>query len=149
MSTAPYYHTCLLVADIEDAVQRFSTGLGLAFAPILTTPDVRLHGAYQGEYELRWTFSREGPPYIELIEGQGDELFSLRQGERLHHLGRWAPSDQIAAVKSRVGEVLTVSSPGSEGNVWFADPTLFHGIWIELIDEGTRGDFEAWLASAG
>lgn len=64
-------------------------------------------------YEVHWTFSRQGRPYIELIQGQGDDLFSLAH----------------------------------ESNVWFADPSRFRGIRIELVNEDTRNDFEAWLAS--
>jgi Glyoxalase/Bleomycin resistance protein/Dioxygenase superfamily len=91
-STAPFYHVGILVADIEDAVERFSTALDLAFAPILTTPGVRLHGVDEGEYEVHWTFPRQGPPYIELIEGQGDGFFSLVQGERRSEFEIWLAS---------------------------------------------------------
>jgi hypothetical protein len=153
-TTLPFFHVCILVADIEDAVERFSAAFDMTFAPILTS-DMEFHGASNERYALRWVFSRQGPPYIELIEGQGDGLFSLAAGERLHHIGRWAPSDQIDALKTRFGAAVTVTRPGFAGTgLWFADPALFYGIWIELVDEGfrpvldsLRSETDTWLAS--
>jgi ketosteroid isomerase-like protein len=143
----PYYHVGILVADIEDAVERFSTALDLSFASIVTTDGVRLHGADEAEYKLRSTFSRQGPPYIELIEGQGEGLFSLADGERLHHIGRWVPPSQIAAVKERLGGTVVIASSGAGYSVWFAERAALRDIWIELVDEGSRSEFERWLAA--
>jgi catechol 2,3-dioxygenase-like lactoylglutathione lyase family enzyme len=149
-SAATFYHVGIVTADIEDAVEKYSNVFDLTFAPILTSEGVRFTGAYEAEHDIRWVFSIDGPPYIEFVEGQGDGFLSAAGGDRIHHIGRWASKDQIAAVKSRVGEVITIDRPGLDGNnVWFADPSLFRGIWIEMIDDGTQGEFEAWLASAG
>lgn len=152
-TTSPFFHVCILVADIEDAVERFSEAFDMTFAPILTS-DMEFHGASNERDALRWVFSRQGPPYIELIEGQGDGLLSLAAGERLHHIGRWAPPAQIADLKSRFGEAVTITRPGFAGNLWFADPALFYGIWIELVDEGFRpvleslsSETDTWLAA--
>jgi catechol 2,3-dioxygenase-like lactoylglutathione lyase family enzyme len=145
----PSHHVGIVTADIEDAVEKYSHAFGLTFAPIRAREGVRFTGAYEAEHDIRQVFSVNGPPYIEFVEGQADGFLSAAGGDRIHHIGRWAPHDQIAAIKSQVGEVITVDRPGLDGNnVWFADRSLFRGIWIEMIDEGTKGEFEAWLASA-
>jgi hypothetical protein len=147
---APIYHVGILVANIEHAMARFSSSLDLTFAPIRATRSAQLRGLVDEGYDVRWAVSRHGPPYIELIEGQGDGFFSLAGVERLHHIGRWAPSNHIGAAGSPVGEAITITTPGLDGaNVWMADPKRFHGIWIEMIDTARRGEFHKWLASPG
>lgn len=156
IETEPFYHAAILVKNIDEAVERFSAELGLTFAPILTTP-LRLHYADAAtpageseQVEVRWTFSRQGPPYIELNEGQEAGFFSLRAGERLHHIGRWVAPDNIDSAKRRLGEAVIVERlvDGPAYSVWFADPTHLHGIWLELVDDSSRRDFETWINSA-
>jgi catechol 2,3-dioxygenase-like lactoylglutathione lyase family enzyme len=149
-SAPTFYHVGIVTADIDDAVEKYSNVFDLAFAPILTSEGVRFTGAYEAEHDIRWAFSVDGPPYIELIQGVGDDLLSAAGGDRIHHIGRWAPHGQVAALKSKMGDYISIDRPGLEGNsVWFADPSHFRGIWVELVDEGTKDEFQTWLASAG
>ena len=149
-SAPTFYHVGIVTADIEDAVKKYSDVFGLTFAPILTSEGVRFSGAYEAEHDVRWVFSVDGPPYIEFFEGNGDSFLSAAGGDRIHHIGRWAPHDEVADLKSRIGDYISAVRPGLEGNsVWFPDPSHFRGIWVEMVDEGTKAEFQAWLASAG
>ncbi|MGH7897958.1 MAG: hypothetical protein ACREQQ_08390 [Candidatus Binatia bacterium] len=100
MATLPF-HVGILVANLDEAIERFSLAFGLTFAPIGEMRS-ELHGAFETACVVRATYSREGPPYIELIEGQGDGLFSLARGEGVH--------PDVAAVAA-----LALTAPAHEG----------------------------------
>ena len=88
----PYFHVGILVADLDAAIRRFSQVLGLRFGPVSDTQTPVDSGTITVEH-IRPTYSVDGPPYTELIEGSGDGLFSLQNGEGLHHLGIWSPHE--------------------------------------------------------
>jgi hypothetical protein len=43
-----------------------------------------------GPWRLRLVYSRQGPPYVELIEAVDGSPWPSRRGEPFHHLGVWA-----------------------------------------------------------
>ncbi|MGH7859133.1 MAG: hypothetical protein ACREQY_17540, partial [Candidatus Binatia bacterium] len=124
---------------------------GLRFAPIGEMRS-ELHGAEEVECTIRATYSKEGPPCIELIEARGDGLFSLRRGEGVHHLGVWA-GDYRSYEAGEPGKCLPVSvtvnvAPG-EPTMWLSDPADLHGTRIEFVDERQRPTLEAWIRGGG
>jgi catechol 2,3-dioxygenase-like lactoylglutathione lyase family enzyme len=145
---APFFHVGILVADLDAAVDRFSEALGLTFAPVMDGP-VELRGD-GGELRLtmRATYSVEGPPHIELIQGQTDGIFSLAGGERLHHLGRWSPSrDELADAHVCLPTLYSVHQvPGQPPGMWLTDPAELHGVIVEFVDENSRPILEAWIS---
>ena len=146
MPTLSFY-VGILVANLEAVIERFSTVFGLTFAPIGEMRS-ELHGAVEMDCQIRATYSKEGPPYIELIEGHGDGLFSLRRGEGVHHLGFWS-TDHRSYEASGPGRSLPVSvtvnvAPG-EPTMWLTDPADLHGTRVEFVDERQRPMLEAWI----
>jgi hypothetical protein len=152
---APFFHVGILVADLHEAIERFSQKLGLSFCePSQMTVTLEHGPAHEGatraECELRATYSRQGPPYIELIQGEGDGLFSLAHGEGMHHLGLWAPGwdefgrlepSRCLAVATQVHQV-----PGGP-QMWVSDPVDLCGTRIEYVDSTMQPVLEAWIES--
>ncbi len=90
MTGPTIHHVALLVADLEAAIDRWTAATGYTFSPI---------GRYRTEqyadnsnpcphhHDARIAFSKEGPPYIELMEFTGEGTHSAAEGEGFHHLG--------------------------------------------------------------
>ena len=145
---APFFHVGILVADLDAAIERFSEALGLTFAPVMDGP-VQLRGD-DGETDMtmRATYSTQGPPHVELIQAQGDGIFSLAGGERIHHLGRWSPSlDEGSNAHVCLPTMYSVHQvPGQPPGMWLTDPADLHGVLLELVDEHSRPVLDAWIA---
>ncbi len=152
MAPSPYFHVSFLVADLDAAIARFGQVMGVRFLEPMVAPFGRLEDPEPHESFVRCTYSIEGPPHIELLEGHGDGLFSLAQGEGLHHIGIWeddnehrctflrdAGASPAARVIGEGGEVLTV----------FTDPKDLFGVRLEYLSTLQREPLEAWLRSGG
>jgi catechol 2,3-dioxygenase-like lactoylglutathione lyase family enzyme len=144
MDNAPFFHVGILVADIDAAIDRFSKVFGLTFTDVGGMP-VTLHGSEQSEVTMRAAYSREGPPHIELVEGQGDGIFSLRHGEGVHHIGVWSPEFSAYDPGRCLPVSLRVNMMPGDPSMWLSDPTDLHGTRIEFVDERGRDQLEAWI----
>lgn len=102
------------------------------------------------EFTMKETCSVQGPPHIELIQGQGDGIFSLAGGERIHHLGTSAPGLDVASGAAPPLCLPILYSvhpvPGQPPSLLLSDPAALHGVCMELLDEGGRPMLDAWLA---
>src|SRR5258706_8986527 len=88
--TITLFHVGILVADLDVAMRKFSDVFGITFGSVQEMT-VNSHGTFEGKIKMKVAYSMEGPLYIELIEGSDrDCLFSLKNGEGLHHLGVWS-----------------------------------------------------------
>ena len=119
-----YFHAGLLVADLEAAMQELTHALGVTW----NEP----HESRYGSSRLRATYSREGPPFIELIEGDGPWT-PRRASSEIDHLGYW--SEDLERDKLHLQRAgLPIEIDGSEHGVDFT----YHraakaGVRIELI----------------
>jgi hypothetical protein len=92
----PFFHVGILVRDIEIAARDFSAILGLEFEPVRTAPVVT------GEM-MRFRYSRQGPPYLELVEMAGSGIWAPDQGEGLHGIRvEYLESAMVAATFERL-----------------------------------------------
>lgn len=132
-------------------MERLTDVIGVSFiAPRVASLDVVESG--EQTIDLRFTFCREGPPYLELIEAQGNGVFSAAQGEGLHHLSFYVPD-----VAARRGEMrdkgaepeAQIVSPDPSRCIFFADPASMHGIRLEYADARRQPYLEALLESLG
>ena len=149
MADPPFFHVGILVADIDAAIARFSDTLGLAFAPVMDAP-VQLRGADETvDLTMKATYSREGPPHIELIQGQHEDgIFSLSGGERIHHLGCWAPSLDAGEAVCLPTLYAVHQVPGQPPGMLLTDPAALHGVVMEFLDEAGRPVLESWIAGS-
>ena len=75
-----YFHIGILVKDVEAARADFTARLGVEFEP------VHSQQIATGE-TTRFCYSRQGPPYLELVEMTGTGSWSPEQPEGFHHIG--------------------------------------------------------------
>ena len=71
MTGTPHSHVAFLVENLEAAMARFSEVLGVTFNEPRTIYFDHLHDPEKRQTSIRATFSKEGPPHYELIEGDG------------------------------------------------------------------------------
>jgi catechol 2,3-dioxygenase-like lactoylglutathione lyase family enzyme len=148
MTGTPHSHVGFLVRDLEAAMARFSSVLGVTFNEPRKVRFDRLEDPEPRSAEIRVTFSREGPPHYELIEGDGRGIYSLEHGEGVHHVGVWEDGAQqrMAALLAQgvTSEARTVLPDGSVLS-WFNDPGDLHGVRVEFVDDGDRATYERFM----
>ena len=145
-----YFHVGILVNDLESAIERFSKVLGLTFNEPMTANFARLEDPGPHEGFVRCTYSREGPPYVELLESNGDGLFSSSHGEGVHHLGFWDADTEGRCLALAAHGVDTEGRViGPDGKVFslFNNPDALHGTRFEFLDDASRQVTEGWIAT--
>jgi hypothetical protein len=148
VAASVYFHVAVLVEGLETAMADFGAALGLTFHDPITAEFGRLEDPDPHESFVRCTYSREGPPYIELLEANGDGIFSLKHGEGVHHVGLWHPdvTGACEALSNRgVGTEARVISPDGELFVFFNDPSKLHGTRFEFLDDVAQESTEHWI----
>jgi len=134
----PPYHFGLVVPDLQHAKDDLTRALGLSWARTQQREALTDSAAGRRAVEMSFTYSLEGPPYLELLERCDDSIFD-RVG--LHHIGVW--SDDPAAESARLDdegwprESVNVTPDGT----WTS--ALFHtgdcGLRIEVVDIARSG----------
>jgi catechol 2,3-dioxygenase-like lactoylglutathione lyase family enzyme len=85
-----FHHTAFLVEDLDAAIAHFEVTMGLKFRPPIVPgfPHLRDRYGYTGPGGTeRITYSTAGPMYVELMEAQGNGIWSPRQIGGVHHVG--------------------------------------------------------------
>jgi catechol 2,3-dioxygenase-like lactoylglutathione lyase family enzyme len=151
MSDSPYFHIAILVHNLEEAIERYSSVLGIEFVdPTLSTARFWEKGREERMLEARLAYSKQPQgPYIELVEAQGDGLFSPSRGEGVHHVGIWE-SDCEARVEEmeRNGVEMVAAQYTPEGKIIVAyfEPQDMKGVMLEIVDSGRKDMMERWFA---
>ncbi len=144
---AGFSHTALAVPNLETAMGMYGNALGLTWArPQQRVMSIRV-AAGDLTTEIRFTYSRQGPPYLELIEGAAGTIWAPVSG--LHHIGLWSHQLEIdAAQLEHRGMALEVAglSRSGEQPSGFTYHRSAHGLRVELVDAAARAAFERWLA---
>ncbi|MFD4569494.1 VOC family protein [Streptomyces sp. NPDC058467] len=135
------HHVGVLVGDLEDAIERWSLGTGYTFSEVAryrtdfyedrSHPEPHFHDA-------RICFSREGPPFIELMEFCGEGTHSSAQGEGIHHLGFMDypdPDGRLRELHEHGVDSDGIARDGPDGKtlLWFTDKHYLHGIRLEYV----------------
>ncbi len=137
-TNVPTYHVGIVVADVERAAAELTELLGLRWAQVLRgqarweTPDGSI------EYESCFTYSLEGPPYLELLEQRPGTVLSQLG---LHHLGIW--TDDWRAESARFSasgcprETVALTPEGDRFGGCYH--TTSDGLRLELVNIPTSG----------
>ena len=140
-------HTALAVPDLETAMSFYGNALGLTWArPQHRAISIRV-AAGDLTTEIRFTYSRQGPPHLELIEGAAGTVWAPVSG--LHHIGLWSHQLEVDAAhlehRGMAREVAGLSRSGKQpsGFTYHRSP---HGLRVELVDAAARAAFERWFA---
>ena len=137
MSSPGFFHVGILVEDLDVAIEHFSALLPLTFGRPRTLAIDEwdpVTDAVRGR-ELRFIYSDEGPPYVELMQFQDDGVWGRQHGEGLHHVGFWQPGfdDRLTEIPALGHPVETWMPRASEATAAYLRPELLHGTRVELV----------------
>jgi hypothetical protein len=142
-------HIGIAVGDLDEAMASVGAELGVSWA----TPQLRRLSAlwcgrpFQAAVTVTW--SRQGPPHVELVHGGPGTPWETDQATVLHHMAYW--SDDLAVDVDRLRglgselELTGAAAPGGPSS--FAYLKRPGGLRIELMDRRVmKRAFDAWLA---
>jgi hypothetical protein len=134
----PYFHFAVLVRNVEAARANFTAKLGVQFEPVHSS---HIH---TGE-TIRYCYSYQGPPYIELAEMTGTGSWSTEQPEGFHHIGLTDPN--VPGRCRLFGEGVDVMGADSSGEliVGLTPPEALHGIRVEYFDTAIAAQWTSSL----
>ncbi len=146
------FHTGVVVADVERAIDDLSRALGLQFTEVQEHPMRQWRPSGEQRLVLRYAYSLAPYPLVELIEAQPGTFYEPVPGARtqLHHVGMWVDDLAAAAEQlARDGFELAAAGVDDDGNrparVTFHESA--HGVRVELCDVAMRAGFDAWVTS--
>jgi len=149
MSDETYFHIGVVVPDLAQAIDYYSDLLGVTFTKPATFEVPRLEDPDPHPHEVVAVFSRQGPPYYELIQAAGDGIFSLRHAGQILYLGVWE-SDMTARIAALEAAGIGIDAyfKDSEGNpftiVTAPDP---FGVRWEYVGDGAKEAIADWVAT--
>lgn len=143
--TSPF-HVGYIVADVDAAMAQISDATGVTWhPPQVFSLDINMNDERLG-FDVRFTYSKEGPVQIEVAEGPEGTLWDASMHGGASHTGYWtsALADDIDELVGG-GYRLTYSGAGDEpGPQGFAMLHSPDGLAVELIDEAMLPLFENW-----
>ena len=139
------FHMAFSVGDLRRAMGQVGSALDTEWnEPRNFTITHRAPGG-RTEVTIEATYSRVGPPYIELIQGPARTFFAPDEGERrIHHAGIIV--EDVGAEARRLemlGMTIAAIGPGdSPGGAFLLSDT---GLRLELMSSGVRGILDEWF----
>ena len=143
------FHIAMAVDDVASATATFGAALGLTWTPIKQVQLLLNTAAGTVVTPIEAVYSREGPPYFELVSGPAGSFFApAAGGPRLHHVGYFV--DDVAPEVRRLealGMTLHGIQPGEPAGVAFLTNSL--GFAIEVHPPRSRKGLLDWFAEPG
>jgi hypothetical protein len=148
------FHWALVTADFDQAAAQLSTLLGLTFAEAIESRRTYSHAA-SGELStphLRVAYSRQGPPYLELIEiVQPGGPCSAEDVGRIHHVGVWcediAGADRDALSGGGTSHYRVLDPASQEIFAVLTAPSPLLGTRVEYVSVAARPVIERWTST--
>ncbi|WP_329378805.1 VOC family protein [Streptomyces sp. NBC_01716] len=156
MTTEPLlrlYHTGIIADSLDNAMAAMGDALRLDWAPPLTsTVPLECPDGIVGR-EVRFTYSLQGPHFIELLEQIDPAPYlNVTGGRRVHHLGYYTDDLRAAAAmleaKGYRRELNGVDEDGGIGRATFHYNPESPGMWIELVSHEVAEQIDGWIADA-
>ena len=140
------YHVGIVVPDLGKAMDELGVELGISWPEPQNRREKRFrteHGTI--ESDLRFVYSIEGPPHLELIEAQAGTPWEATDSGIIHHVGFWV--DDLAEASEELVNAgapieITYDTPELQS---FAYHLTSSGLRVELVDVARRPGIEAWL----
>ena len=143
--TSPF-HVGYIVADVDEAMAQLSAATGVTWhPPQVFSLDINM-GSERVGFDVRFTYSKEGPVQLEVAEGPAGTLWDVDDYGGPNHNGHWTNDlvgdiDRLTAggfdlLYSGAGD-----DPGPQGFAMLQAPS---GMRVELIDDVMLPMFEAW-----
>jgi catechol 2,3-dioxygenase-like lactoylglutathione lyase family enzyme len=153
MTARNFFHIGILVNDLDAAIKRFSEVLELTFVEptVAHVEYLEEDGRGSRPADIRVSYAQQGPPYYELLEAHNDGIYGRQHGEGVHHVGAWEPH-----CEQRLKELVEKHHLRAEATQYTPDrkriivsyfyPDGFHGVRLEILDEGRRKSMESWIS---
>ncbi len=142
------FHVGLVVEDIELAMEQLGRRLALDWAPLQERDQQVFRGTGEPCTEhIRFTYSRQGTPHLELIESRERRLWSPGAPGQLHHVGAFSEDlPRQSALLVEQGAMLEMAGGDGSAPAGFAYHLLPGPMRVELVEAARRPEFEAWMA---
>jgi catechol 2,3-dioxygenase-like lactoylglutathione lyase family enzyme len=120
-----YFHVGLVVRDLDAAIAELGEALGLTFNPP--------HESVYGPDTIRVAYARQGPPYVELVQGGPGSQWDTSNGPHLDHVGYFS-HDLDADVAALEAAGLPIAIDGRRHGGFFTyHRAVQAGMRVELI----------------
>ncbi|MDE2935084.1 MAG: VOC family protein [Chloroflexota bacterium] len=134
------FHFAMAVPDLQAAMDQLGPALNVNWTSVWSM--TRKMDTPEGPTtdEMQAVYSRQGPPYVELVSGYGSGFFAADNGPRLHHVGYIV--DDVRAEAERLqalGMTIWDLGPGS------AFVTNEVGMTFEIMGTGIRDTLDEWF----
>ncbi|MDE0320655.1 MAG: VOC family protein [Acidimicrobiales bacterium] len=142
------FHTGIRVPDLDAAMAEMGETLGVSWASVQHNAAQQVWTPQQGlqSVELTFTYSREGPQHLELLQGQSGTIWDGSDDPGVHHVGVWV--DDVAAETERClhagWKVAAAAAPPDDGYGVFAYVVPPSGPIVELVWSAIEQRFESW-----
>lgn len=138
-----FFHVGVIVPDIRTGIDDIARRFGATFGdPRQANVRVRYRGAEQ-QVPVTFVYSRQGPPFIEIIQAVPGTVWEAGAGSRIHHLGVFVNNieDEIGRLQAE-GYEYEAASLGADGSMQGAQYINNDSqIRLELIRGETRDAF--------
>jgi hypothetical protein len=141
------YHIGLVVPDVREAMEQYSTAFGFTWARIHESMQEVIADGERRRAEIAVTYSMQGPPYLELVQERRGSIWG-EDGFALSHVGFWA-ADLGAGKRAldETGLVARVHDAGPDGRpARFSYHPFAGGLWIELVHTSFKSELADWIA---
>ena len=150
--TSPYdipsgrlFHFAMAVPDLPAAMDLLGPGLNLDWTSVWSMTREMDTPAGHTSSGMQAVYSRQGPPYVELVTGDAGGFFAASEGPRLHHVGYIvndvrAEAERLQALGMTIWSIDPGDPPGS------AFVTNDVGMTFEVMGEGIRDTLDEWFA---
>lgn len=141
---ARIFHIGVLVQDVEAAMEELTRALGLSWSAVREV-------SFDGR-RLRTTLSIEGPPHLELLEGDAGGPWDASQGPRLDHIAYYT-SDLAGDSRDLAEHGAPVDEQVADALRTTGHPVAYHrlthaGMRVELADVALRADLVERVGSS-
>ena len=134
------FHFAMAVPDLQEAMDQLGPALNVDWTSVWSmTRKMDTPGGPTTD-EMQAVYSRQGPPYVELVSGHGSGFFAADTGPRLHHVGYIV--DDVRAEAERLqalGMTIWDLGPGS------AFVTNEVGMTFEIMAPAIRETLDEWF----
>jgi catechol 2,3-dioxygenase-like lactoylglutathione lyase family enzyme len=140
-------HVGIVVPDLEAACDDLSRALGLTWAKPAEQLVVGRSATGLTRTPVLLSWSVQGPPYVELLQGPPGTPWAAAGARRLHHVGYWV--DDVAAESERLdqaGLTLEVAGEDDQGRRAEYAYHLDGSVRVEVLDRRRRRMLERWIA---
>jgi catechol 2,3-dioxygenase-like lactoylglutathione lyase family enzyme len=145
----PVSHIGIAVPDLAAACADLTAALGVSWAPVAEQPVSARSADEELHVLVSVTWSREGPPYLELLHAADGTPWASGGVRRLHHVGYWVDDVPTAATRlADTGLVSEIAGVDPEGMSPFDFAYyLQDGLRLEILDRRRERLLERWFAS--